>query len=122
HELNIEDCLSEIQIPKIDKYEDHLFVVLHFPLRDKSKKESTSQTSQLSMFVGPDYLVTAHQVDLRPLTELFNMSRKSGEQRKNIMGRSSGFLLHSIIDALVDDLSHELIKIVSNLRIRRCCI
>ena len=32
------------------------------------------------------------------------------------MGRSSGFLLHSIIDALVDDLFHILVKIVGNLR------
>ncbi|MGH9988321.1 MAG: CorA family divalent cation transporter [Nitrososphaeraceae archaeon] len=64
HVLNIEDYSSEIQIPKIDKYEDHLFVVLHFPLRDKGEKESTSQTSQLSMFLGSDYLVTAHKVGL----------------------------------------------------------
>ena len=37
HELNIEDCLTEIQIPKIDKYQHFLFVVLHFPLRDNNK-------------------------------------------------------------------------------------
>jgi Mg2+ and Co2+ transporter CorA len=27
HELNLEDCLSKIQIPKIDRYEDHAFVI-----------------------------------------------------------------------------------------------
>jgi magnesium transporter len=26
HELNIEDSLSKIQIPKIDRYEDHFFM------------------------------------------------------------------------------------------------
>ena len=31
HELNLDDCLSKIQIPKIDKYEDHMFIILHFP-------------------------------------------------------------------------------------------
>ena len=31
HELNIEDSLSKIQIPKIDKYQDHIFVFLDFP-------------------------------------------------------------------------------------------
>ena len=31
HELNLEDCLSKIQIPKVDKYEDHMFVIMHFP-------------------------------------------------------------------------------------------
>ena len=31
HELNLDDCLSKIQIPKIDKYQDHMFIILHFP-------------------------------------------------------------------------------------------
>jgi Mg2+ and Co2+ transporter CorA len=44
HELNIEDCLSKIQIPKIDRYEDHIFVILHFPSIDK--RESIPRSTQ----------------------------------------------------------------------------
>jgi magnesium transporter len=116
HELNIEDCLSEIQILKIDKHNDHIFVILHFPQQDKNKQKRTSQTSQLSIFIGSNYIVTTHQVNLKPLTDIFHMCVKSNEQKENLMGKSSGFLLHSIIDALVDDLFHTLIKIVGNLR------
>ena len=32
HELNLDDCLSKIHIPKIDKYKDHLFIILNFPV------------------------------------------------------------------------------------------
>ena len=32
HELDLEDCLSRVQLPKIDEYPDYLFMVLHFPL------------------------------------------------------------------------------------------
>ncbi len=35
HELNLEDCLSKIQIPKIDKYHDHMFIILRFPTTEK---------------------------------------------------------------------------------------
>jgi magnesium transporter len=35
HELNLEDCLSKIQIPKIDRYEDHVFVIVNFPTLEK---------------------------------------------------------------------------------------
>ena len=56
HELNIEDCLSKIQIPKIDRYEDHIFVILHFPSIDKN--ESIPRSTQLAIFAGFDYLVT----------------------------------------------------------------
>src|SRR5439155_12673577 len=36
HELDIEDVLSKRQRPKIDEYENYLFVVLHFPFYDKN--------------------------------------------------------------------------------------
>ena len=39
HELNIEDCLSKNQLPKIDRYEDHVFIIFQFPT---TQKEITS--------------------------------------------------------------------------------
>ena len=36
HELNLDDCLSKIQIPKIDRYSDHIFVILQFPTTTSS--------------------------------------------------------------------------------------
>ena len=32
HPLDLDDCLSRIQRPKIDEYENYLFIVFHFPL------------------------------------------------------------------------------------------
>ena len=40
HELNIEDSLSKIQIPKIDRQKDYIFVLLHFPTTTKSGQHS----------------------------------------------------------------------------------
>jgi magnesium transporter len=59
HELNIEDCLSKIQIPKVDIYDDHIFVILNFPTIDKDK--GLFRSTQLSIFAGQDYLVTVQQ-------------------------------------------------------------
>lgn len=114
HELNIEDCLSKNQLPKIDRYEDHIFIILQFPptLKDKS----SPRNSQLSLFIGKDYLITIHQGDLKPLVELFyNCKIDEQSMKQNIMGRSPGYLLHSILDALVDDLLHSLMKVIGNL-------
>ena len=115
HELNIEDCLSKIQIPKIDKYEDHVFVILHFPTGINDS--SIPRISQLSIFIGLDYLITVHQGDLKPLVEMFDICKdeQNKEYRQIMMGGSSGYLLHTIIDALVDDLFHILMKIIGNL-------
>jgi len=35
HELDLEDVRSRRQRPKVDDYDDYLFVVLHFPWFDK---------------------------------------------------------------------------------------
>ena len=113
HELNIEDCLSKIQIPKVDRYEDHIFVILHFPTIDKER--SIPRTTQLAIFAGFDYLVTVQQGELKPLTEMFQICKVNEKQRDSFMGTSSGYLLHSIIDLLVDDLLHILMKLEGNL-------
>jgi magnesium transporter len=59
----IDDCLSKIHIPKIDKYKDILFIILNFPvnMRDEEKHEyDIPKVSQLSLFVGINYLITIH--------------------------------------------------------------
>jgi magnesium transporter len=151
HELNIADCLSKIQIPKIDRYRDYIFVILHFPTatnttssphhfhsppqrdstiavitssntRKRKHSHASSSTSslhlsQLSIFAGKNFLVTVHQGDLQPLNELFHECEEGdSSKRDEIMGKTSGYLLHKIIDVLVDDLFHLLMKIVGNLQ------
>jgi magnesium transporter len=114
HELNIEDCLSKNQIPKIDRYDEHIFIILQFPTTQKEK--TSPRFGQLSLFVGKDYLITINQGNLKPLSELFQSCKyDDAKTRQNIMGRSSGYLLHSILDVLVDDLLHILMKVIGNL-------
>ena len=113
--LNIEDCMTKFELPKLDSYDDHFFVILHFP--PLSQKVGISKNSQLSIFLGKNFLVTVHQGDLKPLVELVKICKTgSDQQRKNrLLGKSSGILLHEIIDVLVDDLLHTSRKIIANL-------
>jgi len=113
--LNIEDCMTKFELPKLDSYDDHFFVILHFP--PLSKKIGVSRNSQLSIFIGKDFLVTVHQGDLKPLIELVDICKNNSEpQRKTrLLGKSSGLLLYEIIDVLVDDLLHTSRKIIANL-------
>lgn len=128
HELDIEDCLSKIQIPKIDRHNDYLFMVFHFPSSpsqrivnsEKKKTRRSSATtlhfSQLSIFAGWNFLLTVHQGELQPLNDLFQQCKQgSSNQREELMGKTSGYLLHTLIDVLVKDLFHLLMKIVGNL-------
>src|SRR3990167_8524488 len=68
HPLTLEDALSPIQRPKINQFDDHLFIVLHFPVFEKRTHKITS--SEVDMIVGKDYIVTVHDGRLRPLVKL----------------------------------------------------
>ena len=113
--LNIEDCMTKFELPKLDSYDDHFFVILHFP--PLAQKIGISKNSQLSIFIGKDFLVTVHQGDLKPLVELVEICKTSVDQQRKerLLGKSSGLLLHEILDVLVDDLLHTSRKIIANL-------
>ena len=115
NELNIEDCMTKFELPKLDSYDDHFFVILHFP--PLAQKIGISKNSQLSLFIGKDFLVTVHQGDLKPLVDLVQtcVLDSDDELKNKLLGESSGDLLHEIIDVLVDDLLHTSRKIIANL-------
>lgn len=113
--LNIEDCLAKFELPKLDAYEDHFFLILHFP--PLFSKIAVPQVSQLSVFMGKNFLITIHQGDLKPLVDIVKTCKNSqdNQRREQLLGESSGALLHEIIDVLVDDMLHTLRRIMANL-------
>src|SRR5262249_39228821 len=68
HALDIEDVMSRRQRPKIDEYADegYLFVVLHFPVYDKTVQRLNA--AELDTFVRPDYPGPPATRELLPLT------------------------------------------------------
>jgi len=110
--LNIEDCLAKFELAKLDSYDDHVFIILHFP-----PLASRKTWSQLAIFIGRDFLVTIHQGDLKPLVDMVNVCEENFdvERKKLLMGKSTAYLLHEIIDVLVDDLLHTSRRIDGNL-------
>ena len=100
HPLDLDDCLSRIQRPKIDVYPNYLFLVLHFPVF--SKETRILSTSQISVFIGKDYLITLHKGELKPLVKLFRDCEINEDARQEHLSQGPSYLLYRIIDRLVD--------------------
>ena len=100
HHLDLDDCLSRIQRPKIDEYKDYLFLVFRFPVYNKETRVTTS--SQVSVFIGAKYLITLHKGELKPLVKLFRECQIDEESRQENFNQGAGYLLYRIIDRLVD--------------------
>ena len=113
HPLDLDDCLSRIQRPKIDRYDKYIFVVLHFPVFNREARVTTS--SQVSVFISQNYLITLHKGDLKPLVKLFNQCQTDDEVRQEHFSQGTGYLLYRIIDRLVDYCFPILNKIGANI-------
>ena len=100
HELDVEDVLSKRQRPKIDEYPEYLFAVLHFPVYDKHVQRLNA--GELDVFVGADYLVTLPNVELLPVTRLFDRCETNEEVRNRAFAEGTGRLLYEILDDLFD--------------------
>jgi len=100
HPLDLDDCLSRIQRPKMDEYKDYLFLVFHFPVFNKEAGVTTR--SQISVFIGENYLITLHKGELKPLVKLFRECQLDEESRQEYFSQGSGYLLYRIVDRLVD--------------------
>jgi magnesium transporter len=100
HALDLEDVLSRNQRPKIDVYDDYLFIVLHFPIFDSVAGRLGA--GELDLFVGPGYLVTIPNQPLQPVEYLFERCRAKEELREQLFSRGSGYLLYRIVDDSFD--------------------
>jgi magnesium transporter len=96
HALDFEDVLSRNQRPKIDRYDDYLFIVLHFPVFDSAAGRLGA--GELDLFVGPGYLVSIPNQPLQPVEYLFERCRQKEEMREQLFSRGSGYLLYRIVD------------------------
>lgn len=113
HHLDLEDCLVGTQRPKIDDYEDYLFIVLHVPVKYGRKRQSI-ENSEIYIFVGQNYVITLHHNNPY-IEEIFEKCKKKKKVKEEYMGNGSGYFLYMIIDdlfekgfPLIDDLSKQL--------------
>lgn len=96
HTLALEDVIKQRQRPKIDEYPGYFFAVLFAPLPDGNSE--TLKTVELHLFVGKNYVVTAHRGEIPALSEaMHRWERTEPELRDQV-----GFLVHVISDSVVD--------------------
>jgi magnesium transporter len=100
HPLDYEDIYSRNQRPKIDEYDEYVFIVLHFPRYDK--QVGRLNAAELDMFVGPDYVITIPNEPIPPVEYLFERCRTSEELREQYFSKGPGYLLYRIVDNCVD--------------------
>lgn len=97
HPLTIEDCSHFDQRPKLEAYNDYLFLVTHgFQLT--TSKSDPLDTLELHTFLGKGYLVTVHLESIAPLDAVWK--RLLGDAA--LFRKGTDFVSYLIADAIVD--------------------
>ena len=96
HPLALEDAVNQNQRAKVEEYPENYFVVLHVPRLEGSDLS----VQQLSLFMGPNYVITFHHRLGEQLSPLKQNLRK---RRIKITEYGSDFLAYSILDTVIDE-------------------
>jgi magnesium transporter len=98
HPLAVDDARSGHQRPKIEEYDDSLFVVLHTLETTSDAPDSPLTGGEVDIFVGRNYILS-----VRHRTEKgFGNVRARCEREPALLRYGAGFVLYALMDTVVD--------------------
>jgi magnesium transporter len=112
HPLAIEDCINQLQRPKLDYYDDYVFFVIH------SLQSNPLKKYEMDIFLGTHFIVTFHMEDSNALNQVWYQITN-----EKVTGSwSPNYVLYRLIDKTVDEffpILYELEERINRLEDRR---
>lgn len=99
HPLALEDVLNTSQRPKVEPYEDNIFIVSEMVYFDSDGKLTFEQ---ISLFLGANFLLTFQEEHGRDAFEGVRRRLRSG--RGFARSRGADYLAYALLDATIDQL------------------
>ncbi len=96
HPLAIDDALQETHSPKVDDWDDYLYLVLNY-MTMKNNRDWETGVDELDIFVGRNYIVTLHDEQVDFVDEVWDSCLKDSRHTQE----GADHLLYLIADNLV---------------------
>ncbi len=96
HPLTVEDCRENRHYPKIEEFSGYVYFIVHGVRADTSSDRFN--TIELDGFLGPNYVITYHHDEFRSINAVKQLLRTSPV----VCRRGASYLLHQILDRIVD--------------------
>ena len=97
HHLAVDDAIAAHQRPKLERYDDNLFVVLR-PARYLDAEERV-EFGELHVFVGPDFVVTVRHAESPDVGAV----RRRLESTPELLRLGPEAILYAVLDQVVDE-------------------
>ncbi len=102
HELAVEDAVQAHQRPKLERYDDMLFMVLktvcYRGQPDPTAEHEIVETGEIMVFLGPDFVITVRHGDHSSLRDV----RRTLEADPEQLALGPAAVMHAIADHVVD--------------------
>ena len=98
HPLNLEDIVNTGHRPKMEDFEDYLFLIVKMITYDD--EDSLVKAEQVSLVLGPNYVIS-FQENVGDIFEPIRERLRKGKGR--IRKKGPDYLLYALIDAIVDN-------------------
>jgi len=96
HPLAVEDALTAHQRPKLERYDDDLFLVLKTLWYVDA--EDAVETGEIALFIGHDYVVTVRHGSGSEL----HTARLHLESKENVLTHGPSAVVYAVCDVVVD--------------------
>jgi len=97
HPLAVDDALHETHVPKVDDWEQYLYIAMH--AISFSRGEEDIEAIELDVFLGENYIVTHHDFVIQALDRVWDICKKDSRHFK----RGADHVLYKLTDELIVD-------------------
>jgi magnesium transporter len=97
HPLAVDDALHETHVPKVDDWEQYLYIATH--AISFTSGEHDIDAIELDIFLGENYIVTHHDLPIQALNRVWDVCTKDVRYFK----RGADHVLYKLTDELIVD-------------------
>jgi magnesium transporter len=98
HNLVLEDIVNTTQRPKVEIYDDHIFIVIKMITFDSAERKI--DVEQISFIVGDNYVITFQE----RVGDIFNPVRERINNAKSrLRNHGTDYLMYALLDVIVDN-------------------
>ena len=98
HPLAMEDVVNSHQLPKVETYDDHLFIVTR-GVEPNTTSNSKTEQEQLSIFLGNGFVLTFQE---RPADAFAAVRDRTVNRKGRIRDRGPDYLAYCLLDSAID--------------------
>jgi magnesium transporter len=96
HPLAIDDALQESHVPKVDDWQDYLYIVVHSVLFNTNDGPHL-ETQELDIFLGKNYVVTHHDQKIQAIERVWTSIQRDERHLRS----GADHLLYRLVDEVV---------------------